>query len=72
MDDLSTYKAKCKRCKSDAYYTPVLLLLETRTFSEPAVNKASSPKIVDIECTGEDTGTRHTCTYVFPSDFTKL
>lgn len=67
MAKIPTYTAKCKRCESPVLYYAVPLMLESFRWSND--DDGQEVKLVDVECTGEDTGIKHTCTYTFPQDF---
>ena len=70
MTKTSTWTTECKKCKSPVYYYPAKLLLESKSISDSPEDLR--PRIVDCTCTGENDSIKHTLSYSFPKDFTKI
>lgn len=70
MAKTSTWRSVCRKCKSPVYYYPSKLLLESRSYTEPPEDLRV--RIVDCSCTGENENTKHTLSYSFPTDFSKV
>ncbi|HVZ96607.1 MAG TPA: hypothetical protein VG847_07015 [Chitinophagaceae bacterium] len=75
MAHTDTYKTDCRQCSSPAYYYPVELLIEPRTYTtaKAKTKNKHTKKTVSCTCTGEKDpkNTKHTLDYTFPDDFEK-
>jgi hypothetical protein len=70
MAKTKTYMAVCKKCQSPVYYYPAKLLLESSRLTETPDDLRE--REVVCTCTGENDNGKHTLSYSFPKDFTKI